>query len=169
MFSTSPRMGTFTLLVHVHVDALARIGECDLLRCGDDDGSCDAEGLDEGEVNVAGARRGVEDEVVEFAPLRFGDELLEGVACHTATPQGGLVGIDKEADGEQFHAVFLDGHDEVATIYLLCVWALFFHTKHLGHGGTEDVGVEQSHTIAQLGQSDGEVGGDGRFAHTSLA
>ena len=49
------------------------------MRGGDDDGSRDADGLQEGQMDVARAGRSVEDEVVEVAPLSLCDELLEGV------------------------------------------------------------------------------------------
>ena len=69
----------------------------------------------------------------------------------------------------QFHAVFLDGTDEVATVFLDSVGAFVFDIKHLGHRRTEDVGVEKSHTIAETGEGDGEIGRDGRFPDASFA
>ena len=41
--------------------------------------------------------------------------------------------------------------------------------EHLGHGGTEDVGVEQSYLVAQSGQGYRQVGCDGALAHAALA
>ena len=49
--------GHVDLLVAVHVDALAGVGEGDLLGGGDDDGSGDGEGLQQREMDVAGAWR----------------------------------------------------------------------------------------------------------------
>ena len=43
------------------------------------------------------------------------------------------------------------------------------HTKHLGHRRTEDIGIEQTHLIAQLRQGDGEIGRDCALTHTALA
>ena len=120
-------------------------------------------------MNVAGAWRCVEDEVVKVSPFSIADELLECVASHAATPQGSLVGINKEADGEEFYAVFLDRHDEVTTIDGVSVWAFALHAKHLRYRRTEDVGVEKSYTIAEFSKTDGEVGSDSALADTTFA
>lgn len=71
--------GHVHLVVAVHVDALARVGQGDGLRGGDDDGAGDGEGLQEGEVDVARAGRRVKNKVVELVPSGVADELLEGI------------------------------------------------------------------------------------------
>ena len=121
----------------------------------DDDGTRDGERLEQGQVDVTGARRGVEDEVVQVAPVGVAHQLLQGVAGHAATPQGSLFGVDKETDGEQLQPVLLDGDDEVATIDAFGVGTGVFHLEHLGNGGPEDVSVEQAHLVAQLHQGHG--------------
>ena len=65
---------------------------------------------------------------------------------------------DEESDGEHLHAVLLDGADEVAPVLLDGIGALVLDVEHLGYGGAEDVGVEQSHAVAEACQGDGEVG-----------
>ena len=57
----------------------------------------------------------------------------------------------------------------LTAVALLAEDVLALEGEHLGHGGTEEVGVEQSHLIAAAGQGDGQVGGDGALAHTALA
>ena len=161
--------GHVDLLVAIHVDSLAGVGEGDLLGSGDDDGSGDGEGLQQREMDVAGAWRGVEDEIVELAPVGIGNELLQGAGGHAATPESGRGGGDEEADGEELDTVFLDGADEVATILLDGIGTLILYIEHLGHGGSEDVGVEQTYLVAETGEGDGEVGRDGALADASLA
>ena len=99
-------------------------------------------------MDVAGAWRGVEDEVVELSPVGIGNELLKGTGGHATTPEGGGGRRDEEADGEQFDTVLLDGYDEVATIFLDGVGTLILDVEHLRHGGAEDIGVEQSNLVA---------------------
>ena len=120
-------------------------------------------------MDVAGARRRVEDEEVEFAPVCIGDELLEGTRGHTASPKRGSCGGNEEADGKQFDAVFLDGTDEVATVFLDGIGAFIFDIEHLGHRRAEYIGVEQSYAIAETGEGDGEIGRDGALAYATLA
>ena len=67
------------LFVAVHVNALACVGQCHLLRSGNDDGASDGQVLQQGEVDVARSRRRVKYKVVQFAPVAISDELLEGV------------------------------------------------------------------------------------------
>ena len=52
---------------------------------------------------------------------------------------------------------------------LYAVRPFVLDTEHLGHARSEDVGVEQSHIVAQSCQGDGEVGGDGALAHAALS
>ena len=120
-------------------------------------------------MDVARARRSVEDEVVQFAPLRVGNELLEGVRGHAAAPKGGRIGIDEEADGENFDAVFLCGDKELAAVHHFRKNLLRLEVEHLGHRGAEDVGIEQSDLVALGSQCHGEVGRYGALAHTALA
>ena len=92
-------------------------------------------------MDVARARRSVEDEVVQRAPLCVGDELLEGVGGHAAAPEGGRIGIDEEADGEDFNAILLGGDEELSAVHHFGKNLLRFEVEHLGHGGAEDVGI----------------------------
>ena len=120
-------------------------------------------------MDVARARRRVEDEIVELSPVGVGDELLQCAGGHAAAPERGRIGGDKESYRQQFHAVFLHGHDQVPAVLSDGVGALVLHVEHLGHRGSEDVGVEQSDAVAEPCQGDGEVGRDGRLAYASLA
>ena len=157
------------LLVLVHIDTLASVGECHCLWGADDDGASDGEGLQQGEVDVARARRGVEDEVVEIAPVGIGDELFQGVRRHASAPEGSGVWRYEEADGEELHTILLDGLDELSTVALYGVGTGVLYVEHLRHRRTEDIGVEQSHLVTQSGERDGEVGRDGRLAHAAFS
>ena len=69
MFSTMPSTGTDDLLEHLQ--PLAGIGERDVLRRGHDHGAGDRHALRERELDVAGAGRHVDHQVIERAPLRL--------------------------------------------------------------------------------------------------
>ena len=105
--------GHVHLVVTVHVNTLACIGQGYVLRSRNNDCARDGQVLEEGQVDVARARRSVEDEVVQRAPLCVGDELLEGVGGHAAAPECGRIGIDEEADGEDFDAILFGGEGNI--------------------------------------------------------
>ena len=67
-------------------------------------------------MDVAGARRCIEDEVIQVTPVGIGDELLQGRASHATTPQSSRGRTYEEADAEQLHTIFLDRFDEVSAI-----------------------------------------------------
>ena len=85
------------LVAAEHAHTLACIGKSHFLRCGHHYSTGDGERLHQGEVNVARARRHVDDEVVELAPVSFTDELFQRVACHSAAPKHGFFLLHEEA------------------------------------------------------------------------
>lgn len=160
--------GHVDLLVLIHINTLACIRKSHLLWGADDDGTRDGERLHEGEVDVAGAGRCIEDEVVKVAPVGVADELFECVASHAASPKRGLVGVDEESDAQHLDAVLFDGDDEVASVDVLAVRTCVLHLEHLGHGGTEDVAVENANAMAQTCQGNGQVGCHGALTYAAL-
>ena len=161
--------GHVHLLIAVHVNALACIGQCHGLRGADDDGSRDGQVLEQREVDVGSAGRRVEDEVVQLAPVGVGNELLQRVRGHAAAPQGGCVGVDEEADGEYLHSVFIGRDEELPPVALFGEDAFRLQVEHFGNGRAEDVGIEQSDLVAELGQGYRQVGGHGALAHAAFA
>ena len=77
--------------------------------------------------------------------------------------------MDEETDAQHLHAKFLNRLYELAAVDLYGVNLLSLHAEHLGQRGTENVGVEQSHTVTQTGQRHGQVHRHGALAHTTLA
>ena len=119
-------------------------------------------------MDVARSRRRVKDEVVEFVPVAVGNELLQCRGCHTSTPKRCRILVDKETDAKQLHAILLNGGDELSAVFLNSMGTGILHVEHLRHRGSEDVGVEQSHLVAESCQRDGEIGRDGRLAYSTL-
>ena len=67
MFSTMPRIGHVDLLEHG--DAFAHHAQRGFLRRGDDHAAVQRHGLAERELGVAGARRQVHQQIIQFAPV----------------------------------------------------------------------------------------------------
>ena len=75
MFSTSPSIADVELLIHP--DGPARVGQRHRLRRGDHDRAGHGHRLAQAERDVAGARRHVDDQVVEIVPRHLAEELLD--------------------------------------------------------------------------------------------
>ena len=111
------------------------------MRSADDHGPGQRKGLHEGEVDVARARRQVYEQVVQLAPVGFANELLERIAGHGPAPEHGLVRVDEESNRQHFHAVVLDGDNQLLVAHLLQRGPGGLHIKHFRLRGAEDVGV----------------------------
>ena len=161
--------GNVHLVVGVHVDTLACIGQRHLLGGAYYNRTCDRQSLNEGQMNIGCAGRCVQYEIVEVAPCSIAYELLQGIGGHTATPQGGSGRVYEETYAEHLDAVFLNGHYQVAPTDVLAIWTCILHAEHLGGTGAEDVAIEQAHTMPHACQGHGQIGGHGALAHTTLA
>ena len=120
-------------------------------------------------MDVARARRRVENQVVESTPVGVADELFQRPRGHTTAPERCRLRVNEEAYAQQLHAILLNGNNQVATILVDGIRTGILHAEHLCHRRTEDVAVQQSHAIAQPSQRDGEVCRHRRLAHTALA
>src|SRR5579863_3511639 len=149
-----------------HTDGAQRVGERNVLRRADDHDTVEGDQLGEGELSVAGAGREVDNEEIEGAPQGILEELAYGTHHHRAAPDHGSLVVEEEADRDELHAVFFDGIEILAAGRARTIDA---GTEHHRNRGTVDVGVEQSDLVAEAGQRDGEICGDGRFADAALA
>ncbi len=82
-----------------HLEALARVHQGHLLRCGDDHRTRDGHILGEGEVDVTRARRHVDEKVIQIFPCGLAQELVERLRDHGSTPDHGLVLVDEKPNG----------------------------------------------------------------------
>jgi hypothetical protein len=101
-----------------HLEALARVDQRDVLRRRHDDGAGDRHLLRERELDVAGAGRHVDDQVVELAPVGVLQQLLERLRDHRAAPHHRRVGVDQEADRHRLHAVRLERLERLPVLRL---------------------------------------------------
>ena len=116
----------------------------------DDDGAGEREELAQGQRDVAGAGREVDQQVVQVGPLGVVQEqLLEGAVGHRAAPDEGLVLLDERADGDGVDAVDVVREDLVAAD----ARGDALDAEHGGHGRAVDVAVHE----ADLGAGDDHV------------
>ena len=120
-------------------------------------------------MDVARAGWQVDDHEVERAPLGVGEQLIERTARHRATPNNGLVWVGEKADGQHLDAVLLDGLDFGLAVDFHGLGLFAGHVKHGRHARTVNVGVDEPHLVAKLGEGDGEVGRHRAFADAALA
>src|SRR5579859_2059141 len=148
-----------------HFDGFAHVGKSDGGRRGDDDRARDSDGLNEGELHVAGAGREVDDEVIELAPLDTPQELRDDAVQHGAAPDHGLVAGIQQAHGDHFHAGDLDGDDAFFRGGL----GLLEGAEHDGDVGAVDVGVHEADFVAELHESEREIDGYRGFADAAFS
>ena len=128
-----------------HFDGFAHIGERDDRGRGDDDGTSDGDALDQRELDVTGAGRKIDDEVIEFAPLHAAEKLLDHAVKHRAAPDERLVAGIQQAHRDHFDSVGFDGNDGA----LVEGARLFDGAEHDGDVGAVDVGVEEADFCAE--------------------
>ena len=97
-----------------HLQSLARILKADVAGRGDDNCAGEGNGLHERDDDIAGARRQIDDEVVEFAPINLLQKLADDLVEHGSAHHQGLVAGRDVADGDGLDAVGQIGLDDVA-------------------------------------------------------
>ena len=115
--------------------------------------------------NVAGAGREIDEEDVELAPFDLLQELADDLVEHGATHDERLVAGGDESDGDDFDAVREVGLDLIVGEDA----GLLRGAHHEGNVGPVDVRVDESGAIAELGEGDGEIDGEGGFADAAFA
>src|SRR5439155_9121062 len=138
-----------------HGDGADGVEQRDLLRGADDDGAGDGQDLREGERDVAGAGRHVDDEIIEIAPSDVAKELRDVRVQHRAAPNDGFAGREQKAHRHHGHAVEQDGRD-------LAIddggRRGAFQAQEMGNARAIDVGVEQADFAAGPLDAKGEGG-----------
>ena len=150
-----------------HVDGLGDDHAHQVLRAGNDNDAVHGQRLEHGERHIAGARRHIDQQVVERTPAGLAPELADGAGDHGAAPQNrvGLVGKQQVA-GHHLDAVGGDlGQKQVAQAH----GAATAHAEHLGDGRAGNVGVQNAHLVPGARQLNCQRARDQRLAHAALA
>src|SRR5260370_2138952 len=148
-----------------HLDGAPDVGRGDVLWRRDDDGARHRNALGHGQLNVTRARRKVDDEIVQLAPVDVEQELPDGAGEHWPAPDGGLIGLDKEGDGNNLEAIALDRSD----LFVFGVGLFVLGAEKNRHVGAVHIGVQHADSSPQLGQRQRDVHGAGRLADAALA
>ena len=124
-----------------HPQRLARVEQRDVLRRGDDDRRRHRHALRQRELDVAGARRQVDDQVVQVLPQRGGQQLLQVLRGHRAAPDRRRVLAEEQADRHRLQAV--------RRAWARCACrpgspGLPLQAEHHRDAGAVDVGVEHA-------------------------
>ena len=144
-------------LFHHHADKL--------LRGGNDHDAGERDGLKDAQRHVAGARRHIDEEVVDV-PENVGPELGDHAADDGAAPDDGIgLIVEQKVDGHDLDAGRADAGQEG----IFRADGLLVHPKRLRDGGAGDVGVQNADAIALAAQADGELARDHRLADAALA
>ena len=148
-----------------HLDALFGVQQGDVLRRGHDHGARHGHALAQGELDVTGARRHVDDQIIQLFPVGLAQELLQRLGGHRAAPDHGLVLIDQKTDRHDLHAVVFH------RLHGLAIFAFrsTFDAHHHGLAGAVDVGIEQTDLGTLGSQRQRQINGGGAFAHTAFA
>ena len=149
-----------------HAQTFARVEQRDVLRRRDDDRAAHRHPLRQGQLRVAGARRHVDDQVVEIVPARRFQQLHQRLRHHRSAPDHRLLGVDQEADRHDFHAV-RDRRDHGSLVGAGRALARQSHHQRLAR--PVDVGIQQADRRTFVGQAEREVRGSRRLADAALA
>ena len=99
-------------------------------------------------MDVTGSWRRIQDEIIQIAPVGIPNQLLQRVACHSSSPESRLVWLHEETNAQDFHAILLDGFDQVAPVDFFAVGTFLLNLEHLRNAWAEDVAVQQTYPVA---------------------
>lgn len=126
------------------------------------------EHLNKGNVLVAGSRWGVNDEIIELAPVDVSEELLDESSFADSPPNNCVVFVFKHEAYAHDAKILLNVNGAPA-----CVTHADFlarNTEHMGCTGAADVYIEQTDIEGMVEtEAEAELGGDRAFANTTLA
>ena len=152
-----------------HIHALQHIGQCHLLRSGHDDGALHRDVAHESDVDIARSRRHIYEEEVQLAPLDLKDHLLKGIASHRATPDKCLAFTCEIPDGHPFYPILFSREHESLPILFYRFRLEPFGAGHRRHAWPVDIGIGQSHLVAQSSKRYGQIHRNGALSDATLS
>ena len=148
-----------------HLDALFGIEQSDVLGGGHNHGARHGHALAERELDVTGAGRHVDDQVVQIFPIGLAQQLLKCLRGHGAAPNHGFVLVHQETNRHHLNAIVFHGFHGFAVF----AFGAAFNAHHHGLAGAVDIGIEQAHTGAFCGQRQRQIDSGGALAYAALA
>ncbi|MCW0460321.1 hypothetical protein NB717_001389 [Xanthomonas sacchari] len=148
-----------------HLQRLLRVQRGDVLRGGDDHRTGHRDLLRQGQLDVAGAGRQVDQQVVQVVPQGIGEQLCERRGRHRTAPDHRRVLVHQQPDRHRLDA---EGAHRLDALVVRTVRAPA-QAEHGRHAGAVDVGIQHADARALALQGQGQVHGSGGLAHPALA
>ena len=148
-----------------HLESLAGVDERDVLRRGDNHRSGDRDFLGEGELDVSGSGRHVDDEVIDVLPAGVLEELFEGLGHHRPAPDHRGIDVDEKADRDRLDAVAHHRLERLAVSGL----GPTGDAEHHRLRGSIDIGIEHPDARSFRRERESQIHGCRRFSHPALA
>ena len=117
------------------------------------------------QLDVPRARRQVDDQHVQLAPVHLPQQLLQRAHDHRAAPDHRLVLLQHQPDRHHGDAMRLQRDDRLA----IGRGGPLRHAHHARLRRAVDIGIQQPDPPPLPRQRHGKVGRDGGFAHAALA
>ena len=150
-----------------HFHAFARVQQRQILRRGDDHRTGHRDFLRQGQLDIPGAGRHVDHQVIKIIPGGLGHQLQQRAGHHRATPYHRRVVVGEKRHGHDFHTMRLDRHKP---LLLANLWpGAFSDAEHHALAGAIDIRIENADPGAFTGQGQSQVGSSGRLADATLA
>src|SRR3569833_1630539 len=148
-----------------HLKALAGVEQGNVLRCGDDHRAAHRDALRQRKLNVAGAGRQIDDEIIELVPVSLAEQLGECLRHHGPAPDHRRLFVDQIADGHGLNAV---RHHRLHR-FAIAAFGPLLRTQHAGLAGAVNVGIvfTDGRTFCRLRQRVVDCGGG--FTDAALA
>ena len=148
-----------------HLQRLARIQRGDLLRRGHDHRPGHRDLLGQGQLDIAGARWQVHQQVVQVVPAGVVEQLGQGRGGHRPAPDHRRVHVHQQADRHGLHAERTQRLDRLVVRTLRAPG----QAQHGRHAGPVHVRVQHPDLRPQPLQGQGQVDRGGGLAHPALA
>src|ERR1700731_983623 len=148
-----------------HLDGAPDIRRRDVLWRRDNDRARHRNALGHRQLYVAGPIWQVDDQVVQLPPVDVEEELLDRLAEHRPAPDGGLIGLDEEGDGNNLEAVALNRND----LLVFGVGLFVLGAEKNRVVGPVHISIEDADSSPELGQRQRDVHGARRLADATLA
>src|SRR3989338_7580186 len=149
-----------------HLEPLARIHQRDVLRGGYDHRAGERHLLGQRKLDVAGAGRQVNDQIVQVIPARLAQQLIQRLRDHRAAPDHRrIIAGDEEADGHRLQTIVAHWRHEMFAVRT----RLTGNAQHGRLRGPVDIGIQHADTRAFGSQGQCDIYRRGGLAHTALA
>ena len=120
-------------------------------------------------MDVARARRHVDQEEIQLTPGDLQNHLLQRIAGHRAPPDQRLAPVGEITDGHPLDAVFLDRDDPFLVPVLERLGRESFGARHRGNGRAIHICIGQPDLEAEPRQGDRQVYGHRGLAHAAFS